>query len=288
MIRFEKDIFKLKAQVYENIHKLESIKDFYCKNKDLQNYEAQEDNEAKIMRLKIFEIQIIKIDNTLDLLNSLLDNNNLSVSEKERLINKINKKYSQINSNFIRNSTNEKSIEIENELPESTQELGGKFKNNDTLLISEVLKKVILPYTVEEIESIVKSDNNSYQTYDEVVNNVFTRDLADFKFQFVSRYKETMKLAMEREKYSFSDAVTLSLEMLGKKYLHPAIIAACRNLDELDVYLDCLDKNELDDFKIFKIKYELHPLLIKNNSFSNLKKINIFGKKQRKKGLHAY
>ena len=56
--------------------------------------------------------------------------------------------------------------------------------------------------------------------------------------------------------------------MMKKRYLHPAIITACRNLDELDVYLDCLEKNELDDFKIFKIKYELHPLVI--NAENNL------------------
>ena len=55
----------------------------------------------------------------------------------------------------------------------------------------------------------------------------------------------------------------MSIEMFGKKYLHPAIIAACRTLDELDVYLDCLDKNEVDDFKIFKIKYEVYPVKVK-------------------------
>ena len=30
------------------------------------------------------------------------------------------------------------------------------------------------------------------------------------------------------------------------------------------MYLDCLEKNELDDFKIFNIKYELHPIVVKN------------------------
>ena len=40
-----------------------------------------------------------------------------------------------------------------------------------------------------------------------------------------------------------------------------AIISACRSLDELDVYIDCLDKNEVDDFKIFNIRYELSPAI---------------------------
>ena len=41
--------------------------------------------------------------------------------------------------------------------------------------------------------------------------------------------------------------------------LNPAVIAACRDLDELDIYLDCLDDNELDKFSCFKIKYNVKP-----------------------------
>ena len=33
--------------------------------------------------------------------------------------------------------------------------------NNDTLLISEVLNKVILPYTGEEVEKIIEDENIS-------------------------------------------------------------------------------------------------------------------------------
>ena len=55
----------------------------------------------------------------------------------------------------------------------------------------------------------------------------------------------------------------MGLELFGERYLHPAIISACRNIDELDVYLDCLHKNELDEFKIFDIKYELYPMVVK-------------------------
>ena len=58
--------------------------------------------------------------------------------------------------------------------------------------------------------------------------------------------------------------------MMRKKFLHPAIISACRTLNELDVYLDCLDKNELEDFKIFNVKYELYPMVVK--SYNNGKR----------------
>ena len=41
--------------------------------------------------------------------------------------------------------------------------------------------------------------------------------------------------------------------------LNPAIIAACKSLKELDIYLDCLDENELDKFSCFNIVYNVNP-----------------------------
>ena len=76
-----------------------------------------------------------------------------------------------------------------------------------------------------------------------------------------------MKLLRERENYSFVDAVAIATEMMKKRFLHPAVISACRTLNELDVYLDCLDKNELED--AFFVKKE--EILTKNQV--KLKKI---------------
>lgn len=44
--------------------------------------------------------------------------------------------------------------------------------------------------------------------------------------------------------------------------LNPAVIAACRNEDELDIYLDCLEENELEQFDIFDIKYVSAPMIV--------------------------
>ena len=49
-----------------------------------------------------------------------------------------------------------------------------------------------------------------------------------------------------------------------KYELNPIIICACRNLDELDIYLDCLEENELYDFKCFDINFEIMPKISKN------------------------
>lgn len=163
------------------------------------------------------------------------------------------------------NCNEEKSIAMENSINENIQ-----LNNNDTLIISEVTGKVILPYTAKEVQELLDSEDNEFKDANEVIEQVFTREFLDYKVQFASRYSETMKLAREREQFSFTDSITLATEMMRKRYLHPAIISACRTLNELDVYLDCLDKNELDDFKIFKVKFELHPVVVKNkNKYGN-------------------
>ena len=63
----------------------------------------------------------------------------------------------------------------------------------------------------------------------------------------------------KKENQPISKALDLGLELMFKHELNPIIISACRNLDELDIYLDCLDKNELFDFNCFNIKFEVTP-----------------------------
>ena len=63
-------------------------------------------------------------------------------------------------------------------------------------------------------------------------------------------------MIIHKENGSVIRALDLALELMFKYNLNPIIIAACRNLDELDMYLDCLDENELFDFKCFQIRFE--------------------------------
>ena len=138
------------------------------------------------------------------------------------------------------------------------------IKNNGLLLISEIKGKVFLPYTKEEVEELVKSEENEFSTNKEVVENFFIKPFEYYKNQYISRFKETLSLIVKREKMSIKDGIDLGIEMCKKRYLHPAIISACKNIDELNVYIDCFDKNELDEFKIFDIKYEIYPKVIKS------------------------
>lgn len=253
-------------------------------------------------KIKSFQIQINKIDSCLDLLNNFLKKVDITgkIKINNNVLIKYNQEYSEISNDYINNSVGGEQItmnyinglmadvaqtlektkekneteknainvmqeqQTENCVKENVNK-NSQLKNNDTLLISEKINKVILPYRAEEVLEIFNSEDSEYASLDEVIEDKFTRNFSDFKIQFFSRYNETMKLARERENYNIADAVLLATEMMKKKYLHPAIIAACKNLNELDVYLDCLDKNELEEFRIFKIKYEIYPMMVKQN-----------------------
>ena len=126
------------------------------------------------------------------------------------------------------------------------------------LLISEIQNKVFLPYSIDELNEIFKK-NKKYNSLQEIIDDKYTLPLDRYKNPFVSRFKEAYSLMRNRENASIIDSINLAVEVTFNSLLNPAIITACKNLDELDIYLDCLSSNELDKFDIFEIKYEIRP-----------------------------
>ena len=252
-----------RKKIYSYNKKYEEIK-----NKFL-NYYLSEDNTNVLFIKSVITESSLKHEKA----------NEKKTTEIEKTTKKSNKFEDKKTSNSD-NISEKKEISTDNlQSDKNTGE--NELKNNDTLLISEKLNKVILPYTAKEVEQIYNNENGKYKDLEEVIDENFVRDFSDYNLQFFSRYKETMKLAKEREGYGVFDSIVLATEMIGKRFLHPAIISACRNINELDVYLDCLDKNELEDFKIFKIKFELYPMVVKqdetivesiNNNFNSNRK----------------
>lgn len=132
--------------------------------------------------------------------------------------------------------------------------------DSKVLFISEKENKVVLPYTVSELEKILKT-NSKYNTLQEIIENEYTFTLDRFKNASISRFKEGYNLMRKKEKASIVDSLNLALELSFNNLLNPAVIVACKNLDELDIYLDCLDSKELENFKFFEVKYEISPKL---------------------------
>lgn len=132
------------------------------------------------------------------------------------------------------------------------------LEDNKTLLISEIQNKVFLPYSISDLKEILDTCPY-YSNFEEIINKEYTIPLDYYKNSIISRFRETFNLMRKKENASITDSLDLALELSFNSLLNPAIISACKNLDELDVYLDCLNSNELDKFTLFDIKYEMFP-----------------------------
>ena len=136
--------------------------------------------------------------------------------------------------------------------------------DRNILLVSEKDQKAYLPYFMSDIEKIYKNSNKKYSSYQDVIESLYIVPLNRFKNASISRFRETLNLILHKENLSIIKALDLALELMFQYKLNPIIIAACRNLDELDLYLDCLEEDELFDFDCFEIRFEVAPEIYKS------------------------
>lgn len=135
-------------------------------------------------------------------------------------------------------------------------------KDNNVLRISEKNQKAFLPYKISDVKNIFensKGSDDEFASMEDVVNKFYVLPLDDFKHSATARFREAFNLILNKEHGSIIKALDLGLELMFNFDLNPIIIAACRNLDELDIYLDCLLTNQLYDFKCFEIIFEVNP-----------------------------
>lgn len=133
--------------------------------------------------------------------------------------------------------------------------------DRNILLISEKDQKAYLPYYFSEVEKAYRISEKNYHSIQEVIEDLYVLPLERFKNFTIARFRETLNLVIHKEKGSIISALDLALELMFQYKLNPIIIAACRNLEELDIYLDCLEEEELFDFNCFEIKFEVAPAI---------------------------
>lgn len=161
-----------------------------------------------------------------------------------------NKIYEPIPTSEVAETVEEKKSPVKEDPNEIT--------DNNTLIISDSNQNVVLPYKVIELEEKLKN-SKKYKTLEDVIKNEYTLPLETFKNPTKSRFREAFQLIKKKEHGSLKEAIELGFELMFQSDLNPAVIAACKDLDELDIYLDCLDDNELDKFSCFKIEYNVPP-----------------------------
>lgn len=136
-------------------------------------------------------------------------------------------------------------------------------KMENTLIISEQKGKVFLPYSLSLLNDLLKNNPDKYLNVEDIIEKEYTLPFELFKNPAFSRFRESFKLMRIKEKKSIKKSFDLGMELLFNYNLHPAIISACRNLDELDIYLDYLENNETHKFNCFKIIFDIAPIISK-------------------------
>lgn len=142
------------------------------------------------------------------------------------------------------------------------------LEDNNTLVISEEDGKVYLPYTKDEIKNEVLQNKGTKVA--DVIEEKYIIPLDKYKNSMRARFREGYNLMYQREGKSKKSAIMLGIELMFESNLHPAIISACKNLEELDIYLDCLEDNELEKFSCFKIIYKSLPTLRKKTKYQEI------------------
>lgn len=208
---------------------------------------------------------------TNELTKELLED--LNLSDNEDIISPLSEDEQNNNnllSDFMEENQNEnnsfKIITNEQETPNNNIDL--KIKNileakadNENLIISEKSQAIYLPYKISELINYMNSYPNVYSSIQDVVTQEFILPFDYFaKHPFKSRFSEAYNIIRNQEGKNVLSSTLYSLKIAKKSNLNPAIIAACRSKNELDIYIDYLDSNTLEKFKFFNIIYEVNLL----------------------------
>lgn len=233
---------------------------------DLKN--RLENISAKITELLLeVEANPTNKDNYFDKIQDLKDTiNNLSIdiedTKSKILVNDIHA------DTFLKNPDVIKYINLKIDMVspaelEISSSSDDDIHDNNTLLISEKLQKVFLPYSVKEVMSYLEQYPKEYSSFSDVITKEFIFPYSYYsKHTVVSRFREAYSLIRDRESKSIIDAFKFAVDIMFNYELNPAIIAACKTQEELENYLSCLNRQKLDEFTTFEIKYEISPLKI--------------------------
>lgn len=134
--------------------------------------------------------------------------------------------------------------------------------SNNCLIISDEDEKIYLPYSFDEVDKKFNKYSDKYESITDLIEKEYIKPASFYKNPFTARFREAYKLMRRKQHGSIGAALALGIELAFETHLHPAIITACKNLEELDIYLDCLDDNELDKFSCFDIIYKSMPVVM--------------------------
>ena len=267
----EKKLSKIE-NIPTNINVKEQIIDSLETNKEnLLNTNNIENNDIKDDKKDIDK------NNSNDI--NMLSNSSNTETLTTDAINKLDlqSKYLSENENNNKKDNNEDNIDSSNDFENETTDLNlepaVKNKNiktndrvtklplqdNNSLIISEKDGLVYLPFKVEDLKKEYIEKHKKYKGLIDLINHEYILPINKYKNTVTSRFKEAYSLMVNKEKESALSGLELGLEVAFNYSLHPAVISACKSLNELDEYLDALDAKDMSSFKRFKVEFEVLP-----------------------------
>ena len=241
----------------ENQYRIEMQKteyNIYTKNSGA-SYIIVRDNELRIISGNVY-LLLNKENQDYEIITNQDFKINYVIDNLERKDNVVNFRLTNL-TEIIANEDGLVFVIDEEKVIENTLE------DNHTLVISEEDGKVYLPYSKEEIKSEVLQNKGT--KISDLIEEKYICPLDKYKNAIRARFREGYNLMYKKEGKSRRSAILLGIELMFETNLHPAVISACKNLEELDIYLDCLEDNELEKFSCFKIIYKSLPMLHKKN-----------------------
>ena len=210
------------------------------------------------------------------LLNSIKDSNNKALDEQHQIyvIKKIIDDYNDIFRNqkqIINNNTIELlNLIIKQNIPGLKLKTSNfSFDNltndnqivdNNVLTISEKDQQVFLPYKKAELEEYLKQFPQKYSSINDVIRQEFIFPLSYYsRHTNLARFRECYSLIRDKEGKSVIDALKYAFDYMFRYEINPAIIAACKTQSQFEEYLEALKNNNLDNFKEFKIVFNVAP-----------------------------
>ena len=131
----------------------------------------------------------------------------------------------------------------------------------DHMVLKICEKRVELPYTKKEVEEFMKAYPEDYKTVQDVISKEFMVHISIFnKHPVLSRFREAYYLCRAKEMLSVFDSFNFANSIMFRSDINSSVIAAVKSKKQLEEYIDCLEHNNLDNFKYFKIIFEINPL----------------------------
>lgn len=178
---------------------------------------------------------------------------NETISDKENNLDNLNDSDDSNYQETIQEESQSENISVNNRVTKLP------LQDNNTLIISEKDNLVYLPFKVEDLKKEFLEKEKKYTGLIDLINHEYIYPISKYRNTVTSRFREAYSLMVNKEKSSALSGLELGLELAFNYSLHPAVITACKSLDELDDYLDALDAKDMSMFKDFKVEFEVLP-----------------------------